>query len=68
MKMKIFKVFQKKPAYDEDQEMIILANSLEEAKKIAYENWQFRSDIKELFIEEISLHKSKIVCICHYGE
>lgn len=66
--MKIFKVFQKKPAYDEDQEMIILADDLEEAKKIAYENWQFRSEIKKLFIEEISLDKSKIVCVCHYGE
>lgn len=31
--MKIFKAFQKNPAYDEDQEMIILANDLTQAKK-----------------------------------
>ena len=30
--MRIFKVFQRNPSYDEDQEMIILANDLMQAK------------------------------------
>ena len=66
--MKIFKAFQKNPAYDEDQEMIILANDLTQAKKMAYENWQFRGDTKTLSFEEIALDESKIVCLSNYGE
>lgn len=66
--MRIFKAFQRNPSYDEDQEMIILANDLIQAKKMAYENWQFREDAKELSFEEIALDKSKIICVSHYGE
>lgn len=66
--MRIFKVFQRNPSYDEDQEMIILANDLMQAKKMAYENWTFRGYTKELLFEEIALDESKIICVSHYGE
>lgn len=66
--VKIFKAFQRNPSYDEDQEMIILADNLMQAKEMAYENWKFRGNKKELLFEEIPLDENKIICISHYGD
>ena len=70
--MKLFKVISKNVAFNEDESMVIVAESLESAKKLALKNWRMRPGRElieyNLDVELVKLDKEKIVGVSHYGD
>lgn len=70
--MKLFKVTSKNVAFDEDESMIIIAESSKNAKNLASKNWIYRDGKNRegttLLTEEIILDKEQIVNVSHYGD
>lgn len=70
--MKVFKITSTNVAFDEDESMVIVAESEESAKKMALKNWSLRPGRKlvedNFVVEVVDLDKEKIIDVSHYGD
>lgn len=69
--MKVFKVKSIYVAFDEDESMVITAETADRALELAKNNWTFREgkDVKRIafHVEEMDLSKEQIIEVAHYG-
>lgn len=68
--MKVFRVESNKVAYDEDESMVIIAESKKRALELALKNWKFRDggNHNEFSVFEFDLTEEIIIDVAHYGD
>jgi len=77
--MKLFRIESQNVAFDEDDSMVILADSAQKALELAKKNWRFRLDENYSMVTEngreinfniieIDLFSEQIIDVSHYGD
>lgn len=68
--MLLFRIISECVSFDEDEAMVVLASSQDEALELAKKNWVFREGKtnRNLICEYVDQSKAQIICVSHYGD